>query len=107
MENQIAARVMRNTFLCLAVFCLISCQSSTTISPADAAARLPLEHLPAISGDYFRIDSRTINRPFHIYVRFPEKYVASSTVQYPVVYVLDGDLALSHIGSKSPVPELR
>ena len=102
LETQIAARVMRISFLCLAVFCLYSCQSSTTISQAEAAARLPLEHLPAISGDYFRIDSRTVNRPFHIYVRYPERYDADSTVRYPVVYVLDGDslfpiLAANHL----------
>ena len=63
---------------------------------------LPLNHLPAISGDYFELDSRTVGRPFHIYVSLPEGYRADKNVRYPVVYVLDGDslypiLAANHL----------
>lgn len=52
---------------------------------------LPLNHLPAISGDYFEFKSRSVGRPFHVYVRFPEGYDAEKNIQYPVVYVLDAD----------------
>jgi predicted alpha/beta superfamily hydrolase len=68
-------------------------------SSADADA---LGHLPALRGDYFRVDSRAVGRPFHIYVRLPENYQADESARYPVVYVLDGDslfpiLAASHL----------
>ncbi|WP_299596799.1 alpha/beta hydrolase-fold protein [uncultured Microbulbifer sp.] len=62
----------------------------------------PLDYLPALKGDYFRLDSRHVGRPYHIYVRFPEKYEQSAEKQYPVIYLLDGDslfpiLAANHI----------
>ncbi|WP_198411221.1 alpha/beta hydrolase [Marinimicrobium alkaliphilum] len=67
----------------------------------SSATKVPLDHLPALSGDYFRFDSRSVGRPFHIYVRFPEGYSASDR-DYPVVYLLDGDslfpiLAANHL----------
>jgi hypothetical protein len=68
----------------------------------DPSPTVPLEHLPALSGDYFKIDSRAVGRSFHIYVRLPEGYDASEGTQYPVVYLLDGDslfpiLAANHL----------
>jgi hypothetical protein len=58
--------------------------------------------LPALSGDYFQLDSQEIGRAFHIYVGLPEGYEANSNVRYPAVYVLDGDslfpiLAANHL----------
>ena len=46
-------------------------------TPAGAAPRkgqdgVPLDHLPALRGDYFRIESSATGRPYHIYVRYPE-----------------------------------
>jgi predicted alpha/beta superfamily hydrolase len=62
----------------------------------------PLDHLPALKGDYFRHDSRIVGRPFHIYVRLPANYAAEPERTYPIVYLLDGDslfpiLAASHL----------
>jgi len=62
----------------------------------------PLDHLPALRGDYFPFDSRSVGRPFHIHVRLPENYQSDESVRYPVVYLLDGDslfpiLAASHL----------
>ncbi len=75
-----------------------SCE--TTTSATDTA--VPLDHLPALAGDYFRFESETIGRSFHIYVRLPEGYDTGADTRYPVVYVLDGDslfpiLAANHL----------
>lgn len=53
----------------------------------------PLDHLPALSGDYFKIESEYAGRAYHIYVRYPENYDAdeNTDIRYPVVYLLDGD----------------
>lgn len=58
---------------------------------APAWAQVPLDHLPALKGGYFRIDSAEVGRPFHVYVRLPESYAERPHAKYPVVYVLDGD----------------
>jgi predicted alpha/beta superfamily hydrolase len=62
----------------------------------------PLDHLPALRGDYFPFDSKAVGRPFHIFIRLPEEYGKEEIARYPVVYVLDGDslfpmLAASHL----------
>lgn len=77
------------------------------LSPAAGAARaadavVPLDHLPALSGGYFQIQSAAVGRPFHIYVRLPENYARAPNAVYPVVYLLDGDslfpiLAANHL----------
>ena len=59
--------------------------------PRAAARSVPLDHLPALRGGYFRLDSRVVGRPFHIYVRLPADYAAEPARTYPVVYLLDGD----------------
>src|SRR5690606_2115211 len=58
---------------------------------ADAGARVPLEHLPALAGDYFPIRSQATGRTYHVYVRLPEGYDPDADVRWPVVYLLDGD----------------
>lgn len=58
---------------------------------AAAPAAVPLDHLPVLKGDYFRLDSAGLARPFHIYVRLPEKYAQEPQARWPVVYLLDGD----------------
>lgn len=79
-----------------------SCQLATQLSATDTGATLPLNHLPAISGDYFKFESQFVGRPFHIYISFPEGYEASGSTLYPTVYLLDGDslfpiLAANHL----------
>lgn len=49
------------------------------------------QHLTALQGDYFKIQSTHVGRDFHINVRLPLGYQASDAKTYPVVYVLDGD----------------
>ncbi len=39
---------------------------------------------------YHLLDSETLGRPFHIFVRLPESYEEDAGVSYPVVYLLDG-----------------
>lgn len=56
-----------------------------------AAPAAPLDYLPALKGDYFRHESKSVGRPFHIYVAFPESYAAKPLARYPVVFLLDGD----------------
>ena len=74
--------------------------------PQGAADIVPLNHLPALAGDYFRIESRHVGRAYHIYVRLPEGYDPSTArlypTVYPTVYLTDGDslfpiLAANHL----------
>jgi predicted alpha/beta superfamily hydrolase len=63
---------------------------------------VPLDHLPALAGDYFRIESREVGRAFHIYVRLPDGYDPAAKTAYPTVYLTDGDslfpiLAANHL----------
>ena len=86
----------------LAVAMLSACQPMSQVSASRAGATDPLDFLPALRGDYFQYESRSVGRPFHIYVRLPEDYAENSTEQYPVVYLLDGDslfpiLAANHL----------
>ena len=59
-----------------------------TGTPAQSA---PLDHLPALVGDYFAIDSREASHRYHVYIRLPDGYAGQPAKQYPVVYLLDGD----------------
>ncbi len=75
--------------------------SVATTSPAHAQS-VPLDHLPALQGGYFRHDSGILGRPLHIYVRLPADYAAQPERRYPIVYLLDGDslfpiLAANHL----------
>jgi hypothetical protein len=93
------------------VYRLLICALALSLPPAcatpprpdAAAARVtPLDHLPALKGDYFPIDSAATGRRYHIYVRYPENYAAEPNRTYPVVYLLDGDslfpiLAANHL----------
>ena len=79
-----------------------ACQPTNPVTAGASDAVRPLEYLPALGGDYFHYESRSVGRPFHIYVRLPEGYDEISTQQYPVVYLLDGDslfpiLAANHL----------
>ena len=71
-------------------------------APAVSQDVTPLNHLPALRGDYFRIDSTATSRPYHIYIRYPEGYDPSAATLYPTVYLTDGDslfpiLAANHL----------
>ena len=70
--------------------------------PPAAAGITPLDYLPALKGDYFKLESRSVGRPYHVYVRLPEGYDPAAAKRYPVVYLLDGDslfplLAPTHV----------
>jgi hypothetical protein len=71
---------------------LSGCQSSPASPGSDSHTGMPLDHLPALRGDYFPLQSRAVGRPFHIYVRLPAGYDTTADISYPVIYVLDGDL---------------
>lgn len=60
----------------------------------------PLDHLPALKGDYFKLSSKHVDRPFHIYVRYPEEYDRKPDARYPVVYLTDGDSLFPWIATK-------
>ena len=81
---------------------LVAFHANAQVTPRPSEAVRPLDHLPALGGDYFRFESRSVGRPFHIYVRLPEGYDEGSSERYPVVYLLDGDslfpiLAANHV----------
>lgn len=82
---------------------LLAAILAVLLAAAPTAARtVPLDHLPALAGGYFRHDSPILGRPLHIYIRLPADYAAQPERRYPVVYLLDGDslfpiLAANHL----------
>jgi len=83
-------------WLAMALLMLACACVNASPAPAGQAASaeravVPLDHLPALRGDYFPLQSRFTGRVHHIYVRLPEGYDAARAQAYPVVYVLDGD----------------
>lgn len=58
----------------------------------------PIDHLPGLAGDYFKIESQSVGRPYHIYVRLPENY-GTTDKKYPTVYLLDGDILFPILGA--------
>lgn len=89
-----------------AALCLLSMlgagPAAAASVPAPAQDVASLAHLPALRGDYFRIDSAATGRPYHIYVRYPEGYDPAAATLYPTVYLTDGDslfpiLAANHL----------
>jgi len=71
-------------------------------APGVVQDAIPLDHLPALRGDYFRIESASTGRPYHIYIRYPEGYDPAAARLYPTVYLTDGDslfpiLAANHL----------
>ena len=63
------------------------------VSAAQDAPVIPLNHLPAIAGDYFPLASKETGLTYHVYVRYPQDYAEKTAMRYPVVYLLDGDSA--------------
>ena len=85
---------------CLAILLALSIVGSAT-APAQPASRpiIPLDHLPAIKGDYFPLRSVEADHDYHIYVRLPEGYADDSARLYPIVYLLDGDSLFPILGA--------
>ena len=87
--------------LCLtAVLSGVAGCAATRHEPAVAVT--PLDFLPALRGEYFPLRSTATGQTYHIYVRLPEGYEASTTTRYPTVYLTDGDslfpiLAANHL----------
>lgn len=72
------------------------------VAPPGPDEVVPLNHLPALTGDYFRMESREVGRAFHIYVRLPDGYDPDAADAWPTVYLTDGDslfpiLAANHL----------
>ncbi|MCH6484566.1 esterase family protein [Pseudoxanthomonas sp. LH2527] len=85
--------MIRCTILLFAGLLTLAVSTARAAPPAAAShpAATPLEHLPALKGDYFPLTDPGSGRVHHVYVRYPEGYDARSATRYPVVYVLDGD----------------
>jgi hypothetical protein len=77
-------------------FCLAAC--AAPVAP-PAATPAPLDHLPALAGQYFPIRSEATGGQYHIYVRLPEGYSAAEGRLYPIVYLLDGDSLFPYLGA--------
>lgn len=69
------------------------------VSAPSSAPAVPLDHLPALAGDYFPLRSRSNGHLYHIYVRLPEGYAAERSRRYPIVYLLDGDSLFPAVGA--------
>jgi len=78
--------------LAIAVAALAVAAPAAAAAPAAPRA-VPLDYLPALKGDYFRIESKAVGRAFHVYVRLPEDYAKAPGKRWPIVYLLDGDSA--------------
>ena len=74
----------------LAVRALALLAFATSV-PASPQPVVPLNHLPALAGDYFALDSREAGHRYHIYIRYPDGYRPEDARRYPTVYLLDGD----------------
>ncbi|MBT8473137.1 MAG: hypothetical protein HKP25_06085 [Marinicaulis sp.] len=62
------------------------------ISAPIASAADRLDHISALRDtDHIEMQSRTLQRSFHIYVRKPLDY-DETNADYPAVYLLDGDI---------------
>src|SRR5271154_5650541 len=82
---------------------VVACTTAPIGQIATDQKIIPLNYLPALSGDYFVQLSKETGRQYHIYIRLPENYSdAPPETHYPVVYLLDGDslyplLATEHL----------
>ncbi|SDJ62473.1 alpha/beta hydrolase [Microbulbifer yueqingensis] len=96
-------RLLATLFAIILTSGLSACDSSHEAGvPGEHGRPVPLDFLPALKGDYFRLRSGIVGRPYHIYVRHPEGYEENPEKQYPVIYLLDGDsmfpiLAANHL----------
>jgi len=62
----------------------------TAILPASA---IEIDKLQSLNNPhYYQLNSQTLGRPFHIFVRLPDNYEEDAGASYPVVYLLDGGL---------------
>lgn len=85
-----------------AILVLSSAAAPVVARPSVTETLTPLDHLPALRGGYFRLESQATRRPYHIYVRYPEGYDPAAETLYPTVYLTDGDslfpiLAANHL----------
>jgi uncharacterized protein len=93
----------RLTIAPLSMLATMACITSPILHATESAPIIPLNYLPALSGDYFEQKSKETGRLYHIYVHLPNSYAkASLNTRYPVVYLLDGDslfplLATEHL----------
>ncbi|RUO24351.1 esterase [Aliidiomarina minuta] len=79
------------------IMLLSACQPQESVTPAGKEQQT-LQHLPALQGDYFELESALLERSLHIYVRLPLGYDANET-HYPIVYLLDGDSLFPILGA--------
>ena len=74
----------------------IACAFAALISAAQAN---DIDFLHSLNKpDYHLVNSETIERPFHIYVRLPHGYEESEE-NYPTIYLLDGGTTFPLLGS--------
>ncbi len=81
---------MRRRFTILALAAALQIDG---VAQAVAGQTIPLEHLPALKGDYFPLASTATGTTYHIYIRYPLGYADKPAERYPIVYLLDGDSA--------------
>ena len=79
------------TALRTAAAAILLALGSTQAQSGPPPTAAPLDHLPALAGGYFPLQSGQVGHLYHIYVRLPLDYEAHPKRRYPVVYVLDGD----------------
>lgn len=77
-----------------------ACLFFATQAQAESAdaPNMGLEHIPVLAGtQYFRHDSATLGRAFHIHVLVPPE--EDATTPLPVIYLLDGDQTVPLLAS--------
>lgn len=78
---------------------LLSLAACGAEPPSLTRPLVPLNYLPAVSGDYFPIVSKATGTRYHIYIRYPESYSQGGKQHYPIIYLLDGDSLFPYLAS--------
>ena len=70
-----------------------------TTTVQNFAVAEELDYLQGLNSPiYHKLQSETLDRPFHIYLRLPEGY-EDSEANYPTVYLLDGGITFPLLGA--------
>ena len=69
---------------------LLALAGCALLAAETSAQTFDPQHLQSLDNSHYHlIESESVGRPFHLYVRLPSED-ASEDAQYPVIYVLDG-----------------
>jgi predicted alpha/beta superfamily hydrolase len=77
-------------FVTLTLIVAVSCNS-----PKEEKTAQKYENIIAKYTEIKEIQSREVDDTFYVYVRLPKNYLENTNKRYPVLYLLDGDIAFN------------